>query len=52
MAEKIWLKRVLIPLWIIQLLILGAFAASAALSLYVVDNTDIELGDRLENAVK
>lgn len=38
MGDKIWLKRVLIPIWVIQLIILLIEVAGSAISLYAVDS--------------
>ena len=50
MGEKIWLKRVLIPLWIVQLIVLVIFCVAAGLSLYAVDT--FEFDDTIENVLK
>jgi hypothetical protein len=42
MADEIWKKRALIPLWVIQILICLVYVAAAALGLYVVDRVDVE----------
>ncbi len=42
MGDKIWLKRVLIPFWVIQILICLVFCVAAALGLYVVDNVNVD----------
>ena len=43
MADKIWYKRVLIPLWVVQILISLAVLASAALALWVTRDNEINL---------
>ncbi|KAK3699512.1 hypothetical protein LTR37_016381 [Vermiconidia calcicola] len=48
MGEKIWLKRVLIPLWVIQLIVLLIFSAASAFALYVTTSEQLEL----DNSVK
>ena len=40
MGDKIWLKRVLIPLWVIQLIILLIFTGASAFALYIVEHDD------------
>jgi hypothetical protein len=50
MRDKIWLKRVLIPTWVLQIIVCGVFAVAAILSLWIVDQDDV--GDRLEAAVQ
>lgn len=57
MADKIWLKRVLVPLWILQLLVCIIYAAASALALYVADNGDFsqidkDTGDNVQQALK
>ena len=57
MDDKIWLKRVLIPLWVIQLLISAIFAVISALALYAVEASNMnnrlgQVGQEVENAVK
>ena len=49
MADKIWLKRVLIPLWVVQLIVLAIITVSCALSLYVVNAASDEVDDRLSD---
>lgn len=48
------MKRVLIPLWIIQLICLVIFAAGAGFALYVVDkaNDDYGFDENVQNALK
>ena len=50
MHDKIWLKRVLIPLWVVQILVCLVYVAAAALGLYVADNADLDT--TLESALK
>ena len=44
------MKRVLIPIWVIQLIVLLVFAAAAGLALYAVGSVD--LGNAVENVLK
>ena len=55
MADKIWMKRVLIPLWVIQFIILFILVGLSAVVLYAVNEYDDENGrlyDNVEGAVK
>ena len=56
-GEKIWLKRANIPIWVIQLIVLLIFTASAGIALYAVENIDnlngnISLGNNVEQVLK
>ena len=48
------MKRVLIPLWVIQILILLAFTAASALALYAVDtySEEVNLNDSVQRVLK
>ena len=48
------MKRVDIPIWIVQLICLLIFTASAGIALYAVNkySGDLDFSDRVENAVK
>ena len=48
------MKRVDIPIWIVQLICLLIFTASAGIALYAVDNysDDLDFSDKVENALK
>ena len=54
MAEKLWLKRVNVPIWVIQLIVLLIFTGTAAIALYVVADAgdQLDLGDNVENVLK
>ena len=46
MADKIWMKRVLIPLWIVQLLACIIVLGLSALALYAFNHiTDVNESD-------
>ena len=49
MADKIWLKRALIPLWVLQLLVLLILIGSSAVGLYAVQeyNEDVDVSDNV-----
>ena len=50
MREKIFLKRVLIPLWVIQILVLLVFAGAAGVVLYAVEKVNPD--DSVESVLK
>lgn len=52
MGDKIWRKRILIPLWIIQILICIVFIAAAALVLWVTTSESVNLDSTIENVAK
>lgn len=44
--EKIWMKRMNIPIWVAQLLVMLIFTGAAAVALYAVDQIDDDYGLR------
>ena len=52
MADKIWLKRALIPLWVLQFLVLLILIGSSAVGLYAVQeyNEDVNVGSNVYTA--